>query len=70
MSEENYSSDILEGIIETLPEYMKSEVYKTLWIDAIVANDDRHLGNFEFHYIKDKGLKIFPMFDFWEVFMV
>ena len=64
VSEENYSSDILEGIIETLPEYMKSEVYKTLWIDAIVANDDRHLGNFEFHYIKDKGLKIFPMFDF------
>ena len=54
----------LESLIEKLPEYLKSEIYKTLWIDAIVANNDRHLGNFEFHYIKDKGLKIFPMFDF------
>ena len=54
----------LESLIEKLPEYLKSEIYRTLWIDAIDANDDRHLGNFEFHYIKDKGLKIFPMFDF------
>ena len=54
----------LESLIEKLPEYLKSEIYRTLWIDAIVANDDRHLGNFEFHYIKDKGLKILLVYNY------
>lgn len=64
ITEENYTISKLETILLKLPTSLKDGVLNTLWVDSIVSNDDRHLGNFEIHYLIDGSYCMLPMFDF------
>ena len=59
-----YLSIKLEEQLEKLPKHILNDIMLMLFIDAIVANRDRHLWNIEIEKYNDNKLDTLPMYDF------